>query len=76
MKNSLFICTDNVEWIVGSGPNKDEIVELSGVRKKSGEEYLAFYEYVEGWYHHKFFREIQPPMDIKIEDFIVEKAPA
>lgn len=33
MKNSLFICLENVEWDVGVGPKKDEIIEQSGTRK-------------------------------------------
>lgn len=73
MKNSLFICLENVEWKVWVGPSKDEIVQQSGTKKEGGTEFLIFYEYDRWCYNPRFFREIQPPMDINIEDFIVEK---
>lgn len=66
--NSLLICTKEVNWKIGYGPKKDEIVTLDHIMN----DFIRFIEYTprppkRAYYQKKYFREIQPPMEVTIE---------
>lgn len=79
---TLYICIDGGNWcckntkIVVPGPDTSEIIELEGHLPDGA---LMFYEY-QGYtpdgrrlsYAPGYFRELQPPMTIKLEELISE----
>ena len=84
-KGSLVECTTGGDWISKTdrkhpGPIYKEIVTCTGYGEE-GEDYLMFEEYPgidedgeQYSYHRMYFREIQPPMEINIENLILETA--
>lgn len=75
--NSLLVCTKEVNWKIGYGPKKDEIVTLDCIMPDD-ENYIILIEYtahppIRATYLKEYFREIQPPMEITIEEILTEK---
>lgn len=81
-KGSLVICIASVQWEdvdtkeLASGPALGEMTVISGFQ--SGD-YLEFEEYPEiqedglpGAWHKRWFEEVQPPVEIKIDELLYE----
>lgn len=75
--NSLLVCTEEVNWKIGFGPKKDEIVTLDCIRPDD-DNYIILIEYTapppkRHSYLKEYFREIQPPMQVTIQELLTEK---